>query len=69
MTTHSYTSKNKNGPSRLRHSSAAGHNNLNAFMDAVFNMSSSENKLMILNVIEKLYDGSYISFCYSSLLS
>jgi hypothetical protein len=52
-TTHSYTSKNKNAPAHLSHSFAAGHNNLNAFMDAVFGVSGTESKLfLILTVIE-----------------
>jgi len=52
MTTHSYTSKNKNGPAHPSQSFAAGHNNLNAFMDAAFGVSGTESKLMILSVIE-----------------
>jgi len=52
MTTHSYTSKNKNAPAHPSYTFVAGHNNLNAFMDAVFGMSGTESKLMILSVIE-----------------
>jgi hypothetical protein len=52
MTTHSYISKNKNAPAYPSHSFAAGHNKLNAFVDAVFGMSGTESKLMILSVIE-----------------
>lgn len=32
--------------------STPGHNNVNAFMDVFFNMSNTENKVLILNVIE-----------------
>lgn len=52
MTNRSYTSKNKNAPVYPSHSFAVGHNNLNALMDAVFGMSGTESKLMILSVIE-----------------
>jgi hypothetical protein len=52
MTTRSYTSKNKNGPAHPSHSFVAGHNNLNAFMDAVFGVSGTESKFTILSVIE-----------------
>ena len=52
MTTYSYTSKNKNAPDHSSQSCTAGRNNLNAFMDAVFGMSGTDSKLMILNVIE-----------------
>ena len=52
MTTHSYTSTNKNAPAHPSHSFAAAHNNRNAFMDAEFGISGTESKLVILNVIE-----------------
>jgi hypothetical protein len=51
ITTHSFSSKNKRllPPHPI---SAAGHNNVNVFMDIFFNMSNTQNKVEMLNGIE-----------------